>query len=424
MRRALTMEETRITLMFKVFIFVIATMAVPAWSALEDSLIDAGQNQRTADLERLVRTIRTLQARGALSGELSDLVNNLDSTTDVSRLRARLLNLLPDVSRQTYHRERRAVFATKQIQFRSTPTQSTPGNSWGNVLWLDTSQTYQPATNLWLQSWTDTTEQDGVTGFDDFEADTTGYAIGIDRELTQNWSLSLSLGTETTDIDSSIFGEDEVDSHRATVGLNYTRGRHFFGLSWQQTRADTDRLRVLFVPTLSGFRRLSLNSDFDTKRDGAQISYSTYFEPTTFFTVTPFVTASYSQLDTDDYTERGGDTLSLNVETDTESQLFGTAGVSLSWLKFGETWSFSPSVTAAVEHDFESDVTTTTSRFLGTDARFVTTGHDLTETRWRIAASMSALYRDRASFSLSYETNRKDDYSYEGVILALQVRVD
>jgi hypothetical protein len=418
------MEEIRLTHLLKILLLVSATTSLSAWSALEDGLTSPGQNKRTADLEHLIRAIRSLQARGALSGELGEIVNDLDKMSDIAGLRAGLLNLLPDVTRQTYHRERRARFDVKPNDFLPSSNQPISGNSWGNVFWLDTSQTYQPATNLWLQSWNDTTEQDGVTGFNDFKADTTGYAIGIDRELTASWSLSLSLGEEVTNIDASIFGEDEVDSHRATIGLNYRRGRHFFGANWQQTRSETDRIRMLVVPTRTGFRRIVLNSDFDTKRDGTQISYATYFEPSSSFMITPFVTANYSQQDTDDYTERGSGKLSLSVTSDTASQFFGTAGLALSWLHFGETWSFSPSVTAVVEHDFDSDTTITTSQFQATNTHLVTTGQDLAATRWRAAASISLLYRDLAGFSLSYETDRKDNYSYEGVILTLQVRID
>ena len=390
---------------------------------LEDSFNNA-RDPRNPDLQRLVRSIRDLQSRGALPPELADLVSRLDSTSDVIALRQRLIALLPDVARQDFHKDRRQpIRATRiqnQNQNRGQPP--TPASNWGGVLWLDSNADLAPRTDVWVQTWSNDSEQED--DIFEYTADSTGWTFGIDRELTDRWLLSASVGSEDADIDSSIFGRDEVDSQSASVSLSYIQGRHSFSFGWLRTDAETDRVRVLFVPTDGGIRRFPLQSDFDTQQDAVQITYGTYFTVSESFSIAPFLSASYAWLETDDYVERGGDSLSLIVETGGEEQILGSAGVTFSWQHIGNTWSFAPALTALVEHDCKSEITTTLSRFTGTDARFVTTGHDLSETRWRGAASVTALYRDRASFSLSYEAHVRDDYDYDGVILTAQIRVD
>ena len=417
---------TRMEVMrFLIVSLFILTLPISVQADLEDSLQNPA-DPRQRDLAQLVQTIRSLQARDRLPPELADLVSRLDSTSDLLLLRNRLLALLPDVARQNFHRDRRTPLRTNSGFSRQNHNDSTqrskPASNWGDLLWLDSDTNLAPRTDLWVQTWANDSEQED--DFFEYSADSKGWLLGIDQELTERWLLSVSVGTEASEIDSSIFGRDDVDSQQASVGLTYAKDQHSVGLTWQRTDSETDRLRVLFVPTESGIRRFPLVSDFDTTRNSIQIAYSTYFEPSTTFAITPFVSASYAWLETDDYVERGGDALSLIVETDDEEQILGSLGVTLSWLRIGENWSFAPAITALVEHDFKSEITTTISRFTGTDSRFITTGHDISETRWRGGASLSAIFRDRASLTFAYEAHVRDDYEYDGVILSAQLRVD
>ena len=385
---------------------------------LEDGINNAG-DPRAPDLQRLVRNIRDLQSRDALPPELADLVARLENTSDITLLRQRLLALLPDVARQGFHKDRRQPFR----QQRQPSTQpSNPASNWGDVFWLDADSNLNPRTDIWIQTWNNSSEQED--DFFEYEADANGWTFGIDRELTDNWLLSASFGVENADIDSSIFGRDDVESESTGLSLTYLGDQHSLSFAWQHTDAETDRVRVLFVPSDGGIRRFALQSEFDTQQDVIQITYGTFFEPNPHFTLAPFISASYAWLETDDYVEQGGNSLSLEVETDDEEQILASLGVTLSWNQIGEIWSFAPALTALVEHDFKSEVTSTLSRFTGTQTRFVTTGYDLSETRWRGAASITALYRDRASFSLSYEAQVRDDYNYDGVILTANIRVD
>lgn len=394
--------------------------ANPAYSALEDALREGAE--RNTDLERLVRTLRRLQNSDLVDGELNDLISRLD-TTPLPVLRDRLLRLLPAVSRDALHKERRTPLQNRHHE-QANPGESPNLNAWGDQIWFDAESTHTPSTSLYLQTWNNHSEQDGVLNFDDFQADSSGYMLGIERSVASNWFVGFGVGIEQTDIDSSIFGADEVDAHHLSAIAGYAAGRHWVSLSWRQGTYQTDRVRVLFVPNAGALRTLNLSSNFDTVRTDIEVGYAAYFEPSLFFSISPFVTAGWGRLDTENYTERGGGAFNLNVDTAAEDQFFGSAGVTVSRFYPRETISFTPALTAAIEHDFNSEVITTVSRFRGTSDRFLTTGNELSETRWRMAASVTVAYRDRAQLALSYEAHRKDDYHYDGVILTLQLDLD
>jgi len=398
-------------------------ISCPASAALEDSYTTVDKDARKSDLHSLVLTLRRLETAHALSKELAEAVDHMDSDADLLGTRARLLSFLPDISRQTFIRERRNSLQPIRPA-KEAPTTSSTTNSFSQILWLDPNTTYKPETELWLQTWNDSSEQDGVSGFNDFTADSRGLSIGLDRELTDKWLLGLSVGTDDSEIDSKAFGKDDIDTNRVGVGLSYASGRHSVSFSWQRDQAETDRVRILLLPTAKGIKRIRLLSEFDNTRDSSSIGYSTFFEPTHSSSISPFIRAAYGRVRTDDYNERGDSSLGLAVATDDQTQLLGTLGVTFSWFHFSESWSFAPSITVAMEYDFRSDFTTTLSRFTDTSDTFRTRGYELTETRWRASAAMTAFYRNRAYISLSYEADDKDDYHHDGVILALTVRVD
>jgi hypothetical protein len=161
----------------------------PASVALEDSYTTVDKDARKSDLHSLVLTLRRLETAGALSKELAEVVDYMDSDADLLSTRTQLLSFLPDISRQTFIRERRNPLQPIRPA-KGTPTTSTTADSFSQILWLDTTATYKPETELWLQTWHDSSEQDGVSGFNDFTTTLSRFSETSDTFRTRGYKLT------------------------------------------------------------------------------------------------------------------------------------------------------------------------------------------------------------------------------------------
>lgn len=272
---------------------------------------------------------------------------------------------------------------------------------------------------LWSQVWIDDAEQDDRDNIDGFDARSRGLTFGLDRTFGR-LGLGAQVATSTGTTESDLFGEDDVDSIEFGVNANWSIDDHLLSASITYTDSELDRLRVIAIPTQTELRLFRLTSTIDSTQWAATVGWSGHWEIGDAWAVAPFTAFSYAQLETDDYLEQGAGNLSLGVATDDEQQSVGTIGASLSYLSGRGNWLISPSITFAYEHDFKADATQTQSRFLGTNFRFASRGYSITENRVRVSAGLQLANLNGWGFSLSLETQRKDDYAYNAAIIGVQ----
>ncbi|NOX51068.1 MAG: autotransporter outer membrane beta-barrel domain-containing protein [Gammaproteobacteria bacterium] len=400
----------------------------PVGADIESSI--AAGSDPNANLSRLMRALRHLQQNNPSVDGRNEVLNILDNASNAQQVRRSLRSLLPEVTRQNMLRERSVPAfnsrRTKHISRLPTGERSAylqPFSS--NLVWLDSTDRYQPTTDFWLQTWVDQGTQDDADGFDGFDSESRGFAIGVDYNLSENLALGISAGRNNGEVSSDIFGDDEQYSNEIAVAVFYEQGIHSFSGSFKHSKSEVDRERIIIVDTDTASRSFRLNSDFQSTQNTLSLGYSLFLTHSDSFTFSPYLLATYSHLAIDNYIERGRGSLALIVETDNEAQLIGTLGANMSWSWAVGEWLVAPHIGVAIERDFRADVTTTFSRFSDapTSLRFQTTGYNVEQNRWRYAFGISALHTKNVSVSINYEGQRKSDYKYDAAIINLRIRI-
>ncbi|MEM7099884.1 MAG: autotransporter outer membrane beta-barrel domain-containing protein [Pseudomonadota bacterium] len=422
--------------------FLITSSVSPcSYAAIDQAIDDASRPD--PNLNRLGSTLRALQSLGATRGDLIDVVNELEMASSPELVRRALRTLLPAINRSAAIRQR---VTDNRWRNRKSDTQrlrrSTKSNSNQvlratalNYSWYaapseqntNTGVAPDKIKNIWLQTWTDSAEQDDQDFFDGFEATQTGVALGLDLAITENLDFGVSIGRYSGEVDSNIFGEDQSNGTQLGVYVARSYGNHTISAQLNNSRDQIDRERLMIVLTETQPRTFLLTSDIDSQQIGYSIDYSYSFLPdlhsTSSFMFSPFASVAYAEIQTDNYIERGSETLSLSVETQDEEHLSGTIGATLGWAYFHTNWTVMPSLTLAFEHDFQADPTVTTSRFRDTTLTFDTEGLELEENRWRYNLGLSLIHRNNIGIGFSYQGQRKGDYRYDGVVLNLQISI-
>ncbi len=351
-----------------------ALTTAPANATLEDIAASATEGQR--NLLRLVVALRRLQQADALPQELADVVGDLDAADPGALTAVRTLrSLLPEVNRLQTVRER-ATNAGRRAGASLDASQ--PGAQWGRLVPSEQAAGGdRDRLQLWFEKFEDDAEQNARDGFDGFDADTSGYSIGLQYELTENLSAGISLGDYDTAVTSDVFGRDSLDGREASLSVGYRLGDHHLSATLSTTRTDTARTRGIVVNTPSGLRFIRLQADIDATQNALSLGYAGILASGNYWQLSPFAGATYARLETDDYEERSPGGSSLQVSSETEVQVLGSAGVSMSWHAIRGGWLLAPQLSAAVEHDFRADPTITTTRFGNASPRFQTEGFNV-----------------------------------------------
>ena len=408
---------------------------------LASANIDAAvADQSDANLSRLASLLGQLQQRGASRGDLSDVLTSLNQSQQPQLIRRSLRSLLPAVDRATAIRAQAKIRAWRHRNKPATQRvrHSRPGSassvlnfgSYSPTMYAtESSSSTNPrqSATWWLQAWQDRAEQSADDLFDGFDAEQTGASLGMDFALNPQLTVGLSYSTYSGEVDSNIFGLDDQQGDQLSLSAIWSNGNHSLSAQVSRSEDEIDRQRLMLVLTETTLRTFRLRSDIKATQTsyGVEYSYSLLPDPTSTSNMlfTPFAGLSFDTIDTDDYVERGSDTLSLLVRTEQEEQFSGYLGASLGFAWFSDNWTFLPSISVAFEHDFKADPTVTTSRFRDTPLSFDTEGLEIEENRWRYTVGISLLHRNNVGVGLSYQGQRKGDYEYDGVVLNLQMGI-
>ena len=400
---------------------LVSTCGVGVYADI-DTIVAAERDHR-GNLARLVTALR--QAQVSDKGELANVYGRLNASEVSSRDVVRgLRSLLPDVTRLGFVRQRASqagqVPALSGGRNEKSRTKL-PAFSYFNDL-DETSDERDGARGWWLQGWGEEARQEDADGFDGFDARFSGVSAGLHYEISPVLTASFSAGLFEGTVDSRGLGEDEQDGDDYSLSLTYSRGAHAVNLAASYEPMQIDRLRVILVNTGGGPRRIPLRSQFDAEQASLSAGYTHSFILGDSLLVSSTAGLSYAQLRTEDYTEVGGGSLSLSVQTEDEVQVVGSVGLDVSWFAQVGAWSLLPSVGVAFDHDFRADPTQTSATFRGHSVRFGTEGYDVEQDRWRASMGLQMQHANGLGVGLSYIGYRRDDYRYNALVISMHGR--
>ncbi|MEM7079501.1 MAG: autotransporter outer membrane beta-barrel domain-containing protein [Pseudomonadota bacterium] len=394
---------------------------------LEDGVI--GTPQKRQELSALVSILRQLQTEGELRGDLSTVSDQLNRSDDPQRIRDGLRALLPPLARLSGVRDRfTGRTPTPDAQRRNPSAQTVPParqtTSLGNLLWLNSTDPFTPSTQLWLEAYSDRSENRTDDVFERFEADNRGFSLGADFGLRPGLTLGLSVGSGRGELDSGRLGQDDLILEEYGVSLSFDRGDHAFFANLAVSNTAIDRVRVMLIETETARRVFSLGSEFDTRQTAYGVGYSYFWDYSPASALVPFATVNRIFSETDDYIERGEGTLSLEVASEDLSQTMGSIGVawSGSW-SAGSNWLFAPNASLSFEHDFQAERSATSYRFINIPRapRLRIDGLESDADRWRFDIGLGLIHSSNFSIGINYQAHRKEDYRYDAAIMNIQL---
>ena len=282
------------------------------------------------------------------------------------------------------------------------------GNRLGVLMGMNSGDEVAASNGMWFSIRYTEADQSRRDGIDGFDADTTGYSLGFDREIGNAViGIAYTHGNTDADADDNSATFDMTDDLLSLYG-SYDGGNWYseaiFSIGFgdvDSVRYDTDQL---------------LHGDYDSDSYNAKVDVGMKLNAGGV-QVNPLFAMEYSTKDYDSYTEAGG-SRALHIESQ-DYELFKVgAGVNASQ-EFQRNWGIiTPEVSAMLNYDVTNDRVVTTANFVGGSTSFVAKGIEPADTSWDLGAAVTitGLGNKNVSFRLGYDYSGRADFNAHSFI--------
>jgi len=257
---------------------------------------------------------------------------------------------------------------------------------------------FSGAQGLWMQALQTDGDGDSDNGVAGFEVDTTGFAIGYDRELRPGLVIGGVISSADTEVESDDnLNRVDTDTVMASIYGQWTQGPLFANAVMTYGRGDNDSRREVVGDITS--------ADYDSNFLSMRIQGGKEFGFESGWKLSPRVEIAYNHVNIDSYDEAGS-IAALSVASQSYETLELGLGLEIAKPIIIEKAVWTPYFDLAVYHDFANDQVQSNSRFVIGGNSFVTTGSDVEQTN--ISATLGLSYAVGAHHSL------KAAYEYFG----------
>lgn len=265
--------------------------------------------------------------------------------------------------------------------------------------------------HLWAQAFGQAATQDRRDDVSGYDANTYGFALGTDYDITDELTLGLSFSYANTDIDSNNLNRThiDIDSYQGTIygGFDVTDAAYINAmLGYMYGSNDATRHDI---GAISG---LTAHADFDSHQISARIESGTDIHTGNNLIITPNALVNYMHYAADDYTETGAGGANLHVNNESQDILEFGIGIDVATqlrLK-DKPVIIEPLIRAGYRYDVVGDAVETTSRFIGGSSTFKSEGFDPAQSRFNAGARLNIYSADLWSFSVAYDYEAKQNY--------------
>ncbi|MBQ0724033.1 MAG: autotransporter domain-containing protein [Cycloclasticus sp.] len=257
--------------------------------------------------------------------------------------------------------------------------------------------------NAWFKAfgvWTDQDDRNGVTGYD---ADTEGLIIGVDTDLSTNWNAGIAFSYAVTDVDSTPGVGDQnadVDTYMGILYGSYQLdGATRINMQLGYGESDVDSKRVVLGGAVA-------KADYDSDTVIASVAIERSLAMNADTTMTPYLSASYSKVDVDDYSETGAGFFNLNVDSlDAESLILGVGAK----LESHVSSSVTLLANAGIGYDTIADSSNVTASFAGGGSAFNVEGIEPDEITYNAGVGARFNLGNAGDVSVTYNIDGRED---------------
>jgi uncharacterized protein with beta-barrel porin domain len=237
-----------------------------------------------------------------------------------------------------------------------------------------------------------------------FDTETSGVAIGFDGMTEDGSTIGLSASYSTTDVDGKGTGKSKNSIDSYTVSAYADKATENGYIEGSLTYGINDNTASRIVNT-AGLNR-TYNANYDSQQISLKVGGGVPNEVMDGTFVTPFVSATATNINSDAYTETSAvsnDALRLKVEQDDINSLVGSVGVKAHMVTDNGT----PMISLAVNNEFGDGQISSQNTYQGGGTKFKTT----TEVE-ELSATLGLGFsfgNDVTSLNINYEANVNDD---------------
>ncbi|MDM3870001.1 autotransporter domain-containing protein [Porticoccus sp. W117] len=273
------------------FLFDLSLSNTGGSLSVVSEVVDLGSLSDDSNISQFGNALASLVARGNTNGAV-DFLGNL-TPGDVNSFEQLLSELSPSVSGAVVH-------AGMQMNDASM---ALIGRRVADVFEHESGQ----INGLWVEAFTDNTQQQAINGVEGFDAHSRGGVLGYDLRI-DDWKVGLAFGRGYSDVDNDrLSGERiETESDQLAVYAGYQKHRWHASASLSYSDVEYNLTRqetflgngVITGDTNGDLLAVSIGGGYRYELGG--------------LTLTPVAQVHYQALNVDSYTEQGG----LNLQLD------------------------------------------------------------------------------------------------------------
>ncbi len=243
--------------------------------------------------------------------------------------------------------------------------------------------------SVWAQGMYNYAKLDTANGF---KSDSTGFAAGIETNLTDSFKTGIGYAFTKTDIDNDR-SQTDVDTHTGFIYAEYKPNKFYVNAIASYGHSEYDDTTNL----------IGLTSDYDADTIGAQIATGYNFG-----ILTPEAALRYTHVKQDDHT----DALGATIQSKSFDTWTAVGGVKLSkkyTLKSNHRIGITPEIKLAATYDFERDDETNTV-VLADGSSYIVEGDMMKRFGVEAGVNVGIAIGNDSEITLSYEDKFKKDY--------------
>lgn len=263
---------------------------------------------------------------------------------------------------------------------------------------------------FWLKGYGSLADQDRRGGISGYEADTAGLALGFDVPLSANFNAGLAFIYGNTEVTSDNKNTVDIDSYQLSAYGSYNASEYFVDgmVSYAQNTYDSRR-------TL--FNGLVAKGDHDGQQYDLRVRAGYPLAISEALRITPQLTAQYTYLDEDSYSEKGAGNAGLTISPDDNEAFILGASVEMAYSltdSAQNTWV--PSLNLGVFEDLIGDEAEFNSSFVGVPASaFSTRGIDVETTSYVVGVGLRVFGQGNLDVSVNYDYVTRSGYESQNL---------
>ncbi len=271
---------------------------------------------------------------------------------------------------------------------------------------------------IWARGFGSSVKQGVVGNYDGYNASSSGFALGVDKEVNHSSLLGVNFSYADTNVKST--SKTKTTSVK-TYQANIYGGRHFdkffidgiAGFAWNEYSSNR------FIEGVG----LNANANYGGQTYVIKLKVGTTKKIGKGFLITPEIALTGAHSSIEKYRESGADSMNLVVNSNQYNFLEARVGTNLRYnfiRKNGEK--ITPEFKISYGHDFIGDRQFTTNRFVDQSNTFISQGAKVERNSLIIGLGLNLYKLNAVTISTDYLLEHKERYdSHTG---SLKVRYD